>query len=279
MQVLSAEWEEHWIKAVTFCKDKVYNLAEQEFNSAIQELESAKNIDHPHVYVDRAKLYALLDRNQEALNDANKGLESSLLKANDILRARNVRFQAFSCLGMEKEALNELEELKKISSFPKMEVFEHHVIVRDVPDCECSRKVLKAALIAYFCSSEEDIQFLPGAICVAKRTKGSQCFDKKPQEKNELNTQSNKDKKLGMRTHASNEGCYWCCDKCATVCTFMCPVWFKSVKCRGICVAIVEGLRDTCHWCCGNNGFYENCIKPFEDVVGQMGNICDPAWD
>jgi hypothetical protein len=273
IQTLSADWADHWIKAVQFCKDRIYVLAEQEFNLAIQDLESTQNIDHPHVYVDRAKLYSLLERDQEALVDANKGLESPFLQANDILRARIARYNAFLRLDIIDSASNELGAIKKIYAFPEMEIFENTVIIRNVPDCECSQEIIKSAMTAYFCNKEEDIEFLPSGICIAKRTKQF------PGQDESLHCECNKDAKFNLNMNANNDGCNWSCDKCATGGMLMCPKWFKVFKCQAICVAVVEALKEGCYWCCSNDGFYKNCIKPFEDIVGKVGNGCDPAWD
>lgn len=272
IQALSADWEDHWIKAVQFCKEKIYSSAEHEFTLAIQDLEFTKNIDHPHVYVDRARLYSLLERYQEALFDADKGLASEFLQANDILRARIVRYEAYARLGMGEDTANELEKIKKIYAFPKVEIFENKVIIRNVPDCECSKEIIKSAMTAYFCNHEDEVEFLPGGICVTMRTKKF--------EEHDQNSLQNPNANIDMQANNNNNGgCYWGCDKCATACTLMCPKWFKFFRCQAICVAVVEALKDGCYWCCGGHGFYENCIKPFEDVVGKVGNGCDPAWD
>lgn len=50
----------------------------------------------------------------------------------------------------------------------------------------------------------------------------------------------------------------------------MCDV-FKTVKCRVACREVVDYCRSVCFRCCEGDGFYKNCVKPFENFLERVG--------
>ncbi len=164
----AVSWQEEWTKGVEHCIAKEYLKAEENFNSAIKQLEEENNLSHPHVYVDRARLFSLLNRDEEALKDLNVAIESQLLKGDDRLRAVVTRLITFYRLNMEEEAKAELEVFKSIYPIPKLEVYKDCVVIRNIPECECSNELLKSFLVSTFCENEDDIKISNG-ICIAKR--------------------------------------------------------------------------------------------------------------
>jgi hypothetical protein len=264
---LTASWDENWSQAVKFCSERDYINAEKNFTSAIDQLEKINDTEHGHVYVDRARLYSLLDRDAEALIDLNKASEFTLSKA-DFLRAVDCRMRTYSMLGMEKEFFEQLIVFKSIYPIPKLEVYEKTVIIRNVPDCECSEKMFRAMMMHLFCTSENDIKITNG-VCIAQRTK----FCCSSPECDPLQSS------FKAFRNKSAEDCSYLCEKLAVAGQLFCGHTFKSSPCRILCAATVEGLKDGCNWCCKSGSFYQKCVKPFEDIIAAMGNICDPAWD
>jgi len=74
-------------------------------------------------------------------------------------------------------------------------------------------------------------------------------------------------------------GCKSLCDSTAIAAGAWCNKVFKSLPCQTGCLLAVYGLQQGCYWCCSDGAFYEKCMAPFADILGAMGNICDPAWD
>lgn len=261
-------WQEEWAKGVQHCISKEYLKAEENFSSAISQLEKENNLIHPHVYVDRARLLSLLNRDEEALKDLNLAIESPLLEGDDRLRAVVTRLITFYRLNMEDEAKTELETFKSMYPIPKLEVYKDLVVVRNIPECDCSKELLKLFLAQTFCESEDDVKISNG-ICLAKRKKCEYiCCQLGSTVETSLNETKNK-----------IANCKYWCDKMQVAGDIFCAGTFKFFRCQAICIATVEMLKDGCYWCCSSGSPYKTCVKPFEDIIGRMGQGCDPAWD
>lgn len=260
----STEWHDDWTQGVLNCDKKNYKEAERNFTKAIKDLENKKDDTHPHIYVDRARLYLLTECYNEALSDVDKAMQSEHLINQDLSRAVLTRLTAHSKLKMDSEASADLELYKKVTpNIPKFELYPDKIIVRNLPESPCAIKMIKSFLLASYCENEVDIQILPSGICIAKRKAcncGVSTLDKAP--------------KSGY-----GEGCKWWCDKGSLAGFTWCGLNFRTKGCQVACIGAVELLKDGCNWCCNNKGFYQNCIKPFEDILAAMGNQCDPAWD
>lgn len=257
----ASNWEENWKNAVEYCHREQYDLAEQEFTLAIQQLESANDDKHFYVFVDRARLYALQGQYTLALPDLDKALLSNTLSTNDKIRALVTRIVVNVNLGLEEQALSDYDSFTKIKTdLPQVEFTEETVIIRNIPDCDCYMLIAKAFLVnSGICENESDIKVLPSGVCIAKR-KNCDC-DK------------NASKPMDVQ-----ECRYWC-DKLAFAGLALCSKTFKTWGCQTACFAVVELLKDGCHWCCSNGEFYRKCVQPFEDIFSKMGKTCDPAWD
>lgn len=257
---LSAAWEEAWTDAVTACHEKRYEDAKRLFTSAIDKLED--DPEHAHVYIDRGRLYLLLGENEKALSDIEKGLKGTL-KGDDKLRAIVSKVTVLYRLGQYDEAEECQKILLELQPAPRLEVYKSIVIIRNIPDCGCAHEILKRFVASTFCNSLEDVTIENG-MCIAKRTKAC------PQENLKTKTLTN---------HKALTECDYWCNRLHQTCSIFCTTKFQSFRCQAICIATVDTIAEGCHWCCKGGGFYKSCVKPFEDVVGSMGNVCDPAWD
>lgn len=56
--LLGSEWQNLWVQAIDKCISKKFDQAERLFSNAILLLEKSHNYTHPHIYVDRARLYS-----------------------------------------------------------------------------------------------------------------------------------------------------------------------------------------------------------------------------
>lgn len=259
-------WEDHWIKAVEYCEEKNYEAAEIEFNSTISILETTQDKSHPHVYVDRARLYSLLERPVDALSDLNIALESNGLQEFDLIRGLLTRFFVHLNLKMEDEALVDYNKLKATDpNFPKIQYTHDRVIIRNVPDCECYKNSMKSFLVnSEVCESENDIKLYKSNILVAKR-KACHC--------------GCKESGIELEVSPGVQRCGAYCDKMAIAGQALCGKLFDKFFCQLGCLYVVDGVKAGCYDCCRQGGIYQKCIKPYANFVERVGEGCDPAWD
>src|ERR1700722_1503241 len=96
------EWQEVWAEAIIACKNTQYNEAEALFSQAITSMEN-RNAANAHIYVDRARLFLLLDKNIQRI------------------RAIVTRLMAKARLGVEEDILQEMNYFSENcrDSFPR----------------------------------------------------------------------------------------------------------------------------------------------------------------
>lgn len=266
-----SEWQNLWVQAIDKCINKEFHDAEHFFSKAILDLEKNRVETHPHIYVDRARLYSLLDKNDLALIDLNKALSNPLLAKTEKIRATTTKIITLYRLGLFEDADLEVENLKLLYPFPKLELYNDWVVVRNIPDCDCSIHIIKKVIAKLYCNEEDDVTISNG-ICIAKRSKSKLgCI-----QKQDFNICASSD--FSSRKQAIEDCQYWC-DKIHVAAEIFCAGTFKKIKCQAACIAVIEFLKDGCYKCCKRGEFYEDCIEPFGDIVGKMGNVCDPMWD
>jgi hypothetical protein len=259
-------WEESWVQGIQACKNKEWDKAHEKFDEALAAPDVGENTYH--ILVDKSRVYLYNDQNELALEYVEKGLKGGL-QGDDQIRAMVTKSSALSRLNRTDESIKVTEEMKGLVNFPKMEIYDNYVIMRNFPDCDCALKMIKKIMLHLFCESEDDITLECG-ILRCKRTKQSPC---------EGGQCSPPDFQGAIKPYRALTECQWYCDRVYQAGINYCNHHFKSFRCNALCQVACEGLKSGCYWCCGSNGFYANCIKPFEDIVGSMGGVCDPAWD
>jgi hypothetical protein len=260
------DWQELWVKAAQYCQNQDYSSAEFFFNESIEKMEAAGDVLHPYVYVDRGRLLMITDRYVEALLDLNKALSSKHLESNDKSRALISKVMVTSQIGMDQECLDTLDAFyESYPGRPRIQVTPNHIIIRNMPQCECYKSLIKTfTMYNELAEKEEDIQMMSN-ICIIKRCKYT-CSSKN------LLLQK-------AATSGQIAGCKSTCDKLAIAGAGWCGKVFKTTHCQIGCMIAVDYIRELCHWCCSEGDSYKKCIKPFEEIVSYMGNTCDPMWD
>lgn len=265
-----ASFEDSWCKAIENCEAKDFIQAELNFSEAIIKMEESKDNSRPDVYVDRGRLYMLLNRYDEALLDLNKALISPQLVQQE--RIRGLVSKIITCGNLGLESRSELKELKRLyPNFPKIEETESRVIIKNVPDCECYKNILKSYYIGFgICENESDINIMRSGTCIVnKKSKTCNCKRKQNSTISGLSDSANR-----------VEECEFWCDKLAKAGDVWCGTHFKTVKCQIACIAAVELINYGCHWCCTTGDFHGKCIEPFSDILAKMDSkICTPDWD
>ncbi len=250
--------KEYWVRAVECCTDKNYQEAENNFTLAIYEMEDERDYENSHVYLDRARLYMLQEKNLDSLSDLNKAISLKYLNEEDFKNAMVTRCLVNARLGNQQASLRDLEILRESCEFPKVEYTQERIIIRNIPDCDCYREIIsKSFLNSGICQHPSDIQMLSSGICLVNRN----TFD------------------TTCRINRNIENCKYKCDKVTFLGISYCAQVFKTKHCQFACLAAVDLLKDGCYHCCRDGDFYGTCIKPFEDILGAMNHRCDPEWD
>ena len=276
---LSAEnWTEYWAKGLEESDNGKYFEAEQDLNMAIRELELHGNNDHFHVYVDRGKIYILLEKYSDALADLDKALQSNTLEYNDHIQALVSRIRARFELGMEKGVLEDLKQFGAIyHEIPKIEETEKHIVIRNMPDCECVQNMITCYFIhAGVCRSKSDIRMLKSRTCIIDKPLKVP-FNEKEDIETDRCDNCGKSFKEGLQF--SVEGCNSWCDANAIIASGWCGRVFKRPDCATACLAAVYMVQKGCYWCCSEGNFYKKCIEPFGSVVDFMDKPCQPYKD
>lgn len=277
--VQANDWQTYWIKAVEECDKKEYDSAQKMFDLAIYSMEENKDLDHPYVYVDRARLNLLLENNEFALADLDKALSNEKITKSEKSRAAISRMIARSRLGIEKGVLDDLKLFAENSeNRPTFEKTREYLIIRNVPDCSCYTNLMTCYFIhSGVCLSKNDIQKLNSGIWLIKKECGCQnCKD--------ILTGDRLCDACGAMITAQNnreqiDACNGWCDRMAIAGAGWCGKTFKTLKCQTACGWAVYEIQQGCYWCCDGEGFYKRCIKPFEDIGKYIQAPCDPMWD
>ncbi|MBA3723200.1 MAG: hypothetical protein H0W88_12480 [Parachlamydiaceae bacterium] len=271
------DWQNTWIRAVEFCDDKKFEEALNMFNIAIVQMEDIKDVNHPYIYVDRARLNLMLENNEATLIDLEIALKNEMISKFDRTRAYVTRLMARSRLGMEAGVLEDLKNVgESLENKPIIEETKDYIIIRNMSDCECYAKLMSSYFInSEKCSSENDIKMLSSNICIIK--KSCNCGCKKVKDENSKNNTKIQDNRNMNGT--AIDGCKSMCDRVAISGTALCSKWFKTSRCQIACAVAACELQKGCYWCCEGGDFYQKCIKPFEFLQDYIKAPCDPAWD
>lgn len=261
-------------KQLKNAKARAMMKLKRSFPPVLREIELTNDRKGVHVYVDRARLYLILGRYEEALIDLNKAISNPNLKKKELTRALVSRICAKSNLGITEGILEDLSSFAESQpTFPEIEFTEKHIIIRNVTDCECFRSIVSKFIIqAGYCKSINDIKMLDSGNWIIERVGKCNC---------ESNPQGFKDISIQAHTEQRPSSCHEWCDYFAIAGSAWCAKVFKRYDCQVGCLAAVEMIKKRiCYPCCANGDFYKTCIKPFEDIVSYMDIAkCDPYWD
>lgn len=275
--VYADSWQEDWINAVEFCEKKDFDVALNYFDLAIEKMEQQGDLVHPYVYVDRGRLHLLFHRNELALEDLDLAINSNNLSKQEKVRAHLSRMFARARLGMSKGFSEDLEKFSENNqNSPTFEKTDTHLIIRNAPDSKCYENIMTCYLIhSGQCLSKKDIKIMKSGIWIIKTHCG--CKSCKGILENERRC-DHCGKKI-IHFDPKEENCREWCDKMSMAGSVWCSNTFKSIRCQIACGEAVSQIKKGCYWCCSGEGFYRNCIKPFEVILDYIKEPCDPYWD
>lgn len=276
----ASDWKDHWINAIEACNEKDYVSAEKSFNLAISEMEQAADREHPYVYVDRARLYLLLNRYKEVLPDVEVALSYANLKDKEKLRALVTRISAKAQLGISEGVLEDMKYIGE-NYAPTIENTEKKLILRNVPDCDCYQKIMTCYLVhSGICNSKNDIKMLKSGMWVVNKASKSRSQDCDETKVDAFLCDACGEALIDITSpQCGIDGCKVWCDANTITATAWCTKVFKTPHCQASCLLAVYGIQQGCYWCCEGGSVYKKCIKPFGQIVDYIKEPCDPYWD
>jgi hypothetical protein len=265
-------WQEHWLKGKDFFANSLFEEAALEFDFAIHLMSEQEKKTFPSVVVDRVENDYVLGNLDRILADTELALNSENITDYERLFCGLRRIAVFLSLNMEDVAVEEY--LKYVSGcplFPKYDRFDNHIVIRNIPDCNCYKKWTKENILSKYCSSENDIKDY-GNTWVANITK-NQCGCNAGREQNSIHQKTNLT--FQQRDQKQIEACCNTCNRLATAASVICgclpvpPVLGGPITqsaCRVACVMFVDTLKNDCEKCCYNsNGTCWTCFETWKD--------------
>jgi hypothetical protein len=170
-------WHANWAMAVAAYQVNDFEEARLYFDLAVEGMEAEGDLDHPHVYVDRAKLKILLNLPEESLSDLDKALANKTISNEEMIRALKSRSGARLSVGMDSGALQDLETLVAAEdNKPVVEYTDTQIIVSNLPNCHCYQDALTCRFIhAGLCLSKKDVTVLKSGICLIQKVHNCGC--------------------------------------------------------------------------------------------------------
>lgn len=261
----SEEWLSHWMTGTLFVKEKKFNEAIVEYTQSIEILEREDRLqDQLYIFNNRGEAYLLSDQYACALADFRIVRESQVTSLTDKIMSQWGIARTYARLGDLENFIEQFQKVREIDpNYPKVEVTREYIIFRNFhSDSPCVRKNFAKTLVKInLCKREGDVIFTNNGICMVKRSDENRACQV-----------------VGRINQSNNEqNCKYWCDRIANTALMVCSSRFSGIMCITACSQIVESLRQGCFWCCEGEGFYERCVKPFEDYLIRVP--CDPEWD
>lgn len=253
LHLSAQEWEPYWMAAIEDCNQEDYLSAENNFNKTIDVMENEKDLE-PSVYLDRARLYLILNRYEEALSDADKALIHENLNDKERIRAVSTRVAAKIKLGFS-EGYDEDVTFLGNNLEMKVETTEDHLIIQNMPQDPIFRKVMTQFFVRIgICESDEDVEILSSDVCVVNKSRTSRGVDKR----------------LGFDLQV--ERCRLWCDASAQSAISWC-VNYPEFCLVNACNSAIFEIQNNCKVCCQTGFSQEFCAAPFSDILSVMQRI------
>lgn len=275
LNLSAKEWEPYWIAAVENFHNEDYVSAEHNFNQTIDWMENENDAEHPSVYVDRARLYLLLNKYEEALTDLNKAIFSDKLKHWERIKAVSARVTARAKLGFSDGYEEDMEFLVKNFEV-QIENTENYLIIRNMP----KKKEFKESMTNFFiyagiCHNKEDIRMLSSDICIV--SKAGQLDKKENASDSPCACAINFNKQVVVANNQTIAACKrFCDDNAVTAITGWCA-FFPVLCVVNACNKAVLQIQNNCHACCQTGLSQDTCIAPFADIVSVMQQFLPPC--
>lgn len=279
-------WLSHYIAAEKAFSEKNGAVAVEEYTKAIQ-LAPEKLF----LYLERARTYEKKHKYAEAIHDFTKVIDTQGVHNQYLIPALWGRSRMY--LRLDDYDLMEKDCDRVIAIDPDnldSEITEDYLIMRNIR----SEKVLDSEFQQEYVSSlvelglaeAEGALFTENGVAILKKNKTFPCHKCQLREKKSHSVSSDCPVPLKsfFRTQRYNNpnnetketDCNYWCKRLTKSAKNLCE-GFKTTKCRIACREVVDLTKKVCLECCADEGFYKNCVKPFETFMEMVG--CEePIW-
>lgn len=263
----------------------------EEFNnqgnleSAVNQLDLAIDLakDQIFLFVKRGKALEKMKKYDEAFRDFNYVINQEFVDIQELVPALWGRARLFLRNGKIDNALQDYEKVKVLDpDFPKIESNKHVLVWRNINPLyltESFKEEFTNSMIQTgICQCSEDVSFNERGVCIIKKQSNCDSLELRQKQKSERGCDCFKNKKtlsldeifLKNNNPTDETDCNYWCDRVYSTSMVMCS-GFETLKCKTICAGVVETCKHTCYRCCAGEGFYKNCVKPFEDFMERVG--------
>lgn len=268
----SQSWMHHWLLGLEKSQQADYPSAVKELTVALDNLGKNEASKYLYIYNERAKAFFKMGQINEALTDFLQVLsESGKSRRGQPSDSMTALWGCASCYALLNDSEHFLQTYDFLYQFdflfPKVELFEKYLVIRNVDFkgmSEAMRNAFCCALIhAEMCTSASDITFFDQGVCVIKRLchcgcKG--CFARGASFACESCGQSFlRQAQEGATDNQSR-------NKKVLKTAFVMSTNLPSFVCLPACTAIVESLIQAAYWQSDSADFYERCVAPFQQI-------------
>ena len=288
---LQTGWFDRWLSGMTHFGSENYDEAIKDYSQAINLRESEGKLKDADLYLynDRGQAYLLCQRFDEAVYDFTKVLDVPEVPVEQKIRALWGRATCYATMDEYDEFNSDYENLKITDpNYPKVEFTKEYVIFRNFDGSRFSdhaKDRFRCSMIHMdICKAKEDVVFTRTGVCLVKRRCQCGCEKSKQEQifEQEHGKQCNscgETIRLGMARYANkrDDDCKYWCDRLAQTAFVLCGTTFATLRCKIYCTALVEAIKEGCHWCCEGGEFYKKCVEPYAQYIFQVP--CDPQFD
>lgn len=253
-------WKELWHQAEVKMEKGNDQQALKDLYSALSIMTKEEIKANSFLYLLIAEINIESSQYEEALKNVSFA-EGGNLNLDDKQKASMLKVISYMFLGREEDRKKEIEHFKEIFTIPKFDIQDSLTIIRNVPSASCAKNIITNFLIgSKLCESKEDILFTKNGTCFATRKTPCDCG-------------------CGGQTQKGVGNCDWWCDKSDVLGQQWCFNHISKAWCKAACILVVQGMSETCHFCCKGGGFYQNCVEPFAHIAEKIGEGCNPDMD
>jgi tetratricopeptide (TPR) repeat protein len=275
---------EDWAQGIVACDEKDYAKAEKYFTKAIESLDNSGDLSHPHIFVDRARLYLIIGKNAEALLDLDKALSNDQISREEKARAILSRMIARSRLGgMDQGVLEDLYAFSVLNTAqPRLEITSEKIIIRNAPDAECFKKITTCYLIhSGLCETKKDIQILSSGHWVIEKACDCGCEQCEDKLTHDQLCDACGRTLTALKQPSPLDGTvdFAACNQLAIRFAALCGNICKDYSSQAAFAAVLHNILQVSYHFCQQGGLYNRCLKPFEDSFSSLAEEENPIWD
>lgn len=261
-------WITLWEESHSHIENQNFEEARSLFKKITTQNQEG-NFDLPSFFhLDVAKVALRLEKYDEAIEEASFVINDPMALKADVVKALWIRAVANYKSGNHDGALQDYEEVYVLDQrMPKTEIWGKICIIRNLPAmCCCQKKFFSETAVELgLCKGESDVKFHDDLCTIKLSFCKCGC-----QEAGFLNMPEDKRRTI--------EACNQICAVTFTAAAVWCAK-LPSIFCQGACMGVIELMKIKCMKCCSQGTFYEDCVKPFEDIANRMPAMCDPLRD